>query len=126
MSQDKKLDKPKGKVHKVTLTGKARIVASSDMSVTTQYDVMGQVLDQAAQPTLPQATQRLKTDKEPVSNRGARMSSALAYNTLPKTLDKQISIFDVLNQEQAIRRVIVENNLDKIGAELSVPEQSRL
>jgi hypothetical protein len=126
MSQDKKLDKPKGKVHKVTLTGKARIVASSDMSVTTQYDVMGQVLDQAAQPTLPQATQRLKTDKEPVSNRGARMSSALAYNTLPKTLDKQISIFDVLNQEQAIRRVIVENNLDKIGAELSVPEQRAL
>lgn len=122
MSQDKKpyKPKPKGKVHKITLTGKARIVASSDLQA------IGQVLDQAAQTTLPQATQRLKTDKEPVSNRGARMSSALAYNTLPKTLDKQVSTFDVLNQEQAIRRVIVENNLDKIGAELSVPEQRAL
>ena len=126
MSQDKQPPKPKGKVHKVTITGKARIVASSDMSVAAEYDVIEQVLDKAAEPTLPQATKRLKTDNEPISNRGARMSTALAYNTLPKTLDKQVSIFDVLNQEQAIRRVIVENNLDKIGAELSVPEQRAL
>jgi hypothetical protein len=51
---------------------------------------------------------------------------ALISNTLPKTLNKQTSIFDVLNQEQAIRRVIIENNLDKIGAELTVPEQRAL
>lgn len=58
--------------------------------------------------------------------RGARQSQALAYNTLPKSLDKQVSIFDVLNQDQAIRKTIMENNLDKIGAELSVPEQRAL
>lgn len=63
---------------------------------------------------------------EPTKRRGARMSTALAYNTLPKSLDKQVSIFDVLNQDQAIRKTIMENNLDKIGAELSVPEQRAL
>jgi len=125
MSQGKR-PKPSGKLHKVTITGKARIIASSDISVSAQYDVIGQMLDKAAEPTLPQATQRLKADQEPVSNRGARMSTALAYNTLPKALNKQVSIFDVLNQEQALRRVIIENNLDKIGAELSVPEQRAL
>jgi len=54
--------------------------------------------------------------------RGARVSKALAYNTLPKSLDKQSSIFDLLNQDQTTRKLIIENNLDKIGAELSVRE----
>lgn len=58
--------------------------------------------------------------------RGARQSQALAYNTLPKSLDKQSSIFDILNQDQAIRKEIVTNNLDKIGAELSVTQQRAL
>lgn len=59
-------------------------------------------------------------------DRGARMSTALAYNTLPKSLNKQSSIFDVLNQDQAIKKEIITNNLDKIGAELAVPEQRAL
>ena len=58
--------------------------------------------------------------------RGARQSQALAYNTLPKSLDKQSSIFDILNQDQAIRKEIVTNNLDKIGAELTVTQQRAL
>jgi len=58
--------------------------------------------------------------------RGARQSQALAYNTLPKSLDKQSSIFDILNQDQAIRKEIITNNLDKIGAELSVTQQRAL
>ena len=58
--------------------------------------------------------------------RGARQSQALAYNTLPKSLDKQSSIFDILNQDQAIREEILTNNLDKIGAELSVTQQRAL
>lgn len=66
----------------------------------------------------------LKTDK--AKRRGARQSQALAYNTLPKSLDKQSSIFDILNQDQAIRKEIITNNLDKIGAELTVPEQRAL
>lgn len=66
----------------------------------------------------------LKTDK--TKRRGARQSQALAYNTLPKSLDKQSSIFDILNQDQAIRKEIVTNNLDKIGAELSVTQQRAL
>ena len=58
--------------------------------------------------------------------RGARQSQALAYNTLPKSLDKQSSIFDILNQDQATRKEIITNNLDKIGAELSVTQQTAL
>ena len=67
-------------------------------------------------------TGNIVTPTEPTKRRGARMSTALAYNTLPKSLDKQVSIFDVLNQDQALRKAIVTNNLDKIGAELSVRE----
>lgn len=66
----------------------------------------------------------LETDK--AKRRGARQSQALAYNTLPKSLDKQSSIFDILNQDQAIRKEIVTNNLDKIGAELTVTQQRAL
>ena len=66
----------------------------------------------------------LETNK--TKRRGARQSQALAYNTLPKSLDKHSSIFDILNQDQAIRKEIITNNLDKIGAELSVPEQRAL
>lgn len=66
----------------------------------------------------------LETDK--AKRRGARQSQALAYNTLPKSLDKQSSIFDILNKDQAIRKEIITNNLDKIGAELTVPEQRAL
>jgi len=66
----------------------------------------------------------LETDK--AKRRGARQSQALAYNTLPKSLDKQSSIFDILNQDQAIRKEIITNNLDKIGAELTVTQQRAL
>ncbi len=65
-------------------------------------------------------------DIETTKRRGARQSQALAYNTLPKSLEKQTSIFDVLNQDQALRKTIIENNLDKIGAELSVTQQRAL
>jgi len=71
-------------------------------------------------------TGNIITPTETKKRRGARMSTALAYNTLPKSLNKQASIFDILNQDQAIRKEIVTNNLDKIGAELSVPEQRAL
>ena len=40
--------------------------------------------------------------RDETKRRGARQSQALAYNTLPKSLDKQSSIFDILNQDQAI------------------------
>jgi hypothetical protein len=69
------------------------------------------------------STPTLDTRKE---RRGARQSQALAYNTLPKSLNKQASIFDILNQDQAIRKEIITNNLNTIGAELSVPEQRAL
>ncbi len=64
--------------------------------------------------------------EDKTKRRGARQSQALAYNTLPKSLDKQSSIFDILNQDQAIRKEIITNNLDKIGAELSVTQQRAL
>jgi hypothetical protein len=71
-------------------------------------------------------TGNIVTPTETTKRRGARQSQALAYNTLPKSLDKQSSIFDILNQDQAIRKEIVTNNLDKIGAELSVTQQRAL
>ena len=71
-------------------------------------------------------TGNIVTPTETTKRRGARQSQALAYNTLPKSLDKQSSIFDILNQDQAMSKKIVTNNLDKIGAELSVPEQRAL
>ena len=64
--------------------------------------------------------------EDKTKRRGARQSQALAYNTLPKSLDKQSSIFDILNQDQAIRKEIITNNLDKIGAELTVTQQRAL
>lgn len=71
-------------------------------------------------------TGNIVTPTETTKRRGARQSQALAYNTLPKSLDKQSSIFDILNQDQAIRKEIVTNNLDKIGAELTVTQQRAL
>ena len=71
-------------------------------------------------------TGNIVTPTETTKRRGARQSQALAYNTLPKSLDKQSSIFDILNQDQAIREEILTNNLDKIGAELSVTQQRAL
>jgi hypothetical protein len=65
-------------------------------------------------------------DIDKAKRRGARQSQALAYNTLPKSLNKQASIFDILNQDQAIRKEIITNNLDTIGAELSVTQQRAL
>ena len=71
--------------------------------------------------------------EDKTKRRGARQSQALAYNTLPKSLDKQSSIFEILNDDQKIReelklanQVHISNNLDKIGAELTVPEQRAL
>jgi hypothetical protein len=113
----------RGIPRKATITGTARIIAAD---AKAQLDAMEQVLDQSAQSTLPQASQRLKAEEKQEPNKGGRMSQALAYNTLPKTLNKQLSIFEALNHEQTMRRVIVENNLDKIGAELSVSEQRAL
>lgn len=68
----------------------------------------------------------LAPEEQKKTRRGARQSQALAYNTLPKSLDKQSSIFDILNQDQAIRKEIITHNLDKIGAELSVTQQRAL
>lgn len=78
-----------------------------------------------AEETLVQAP-IITPETDPTKRRGARQSQALAYNTLPKSLDKQSSIFDILNQDQAIRKEIVTNNLDKIGAELTVTQQRAL
>jgi hypothetical protein len=69
---------------------------------------------------------KMELQEDTKKRQGARQSQALAYNTLPKSLERQSSIFDILNQDQAIRKEIVTNNLDKIGAELSVTQQRAL
>lgn len=85
-----------------------------------KLDILAETTAQLSEaPSVP-----LETDK--AKRRGARQSQALAYNTLPKSLDKQSSIFDILNQDQAIRKEIITHNLDKIGAELSVTQQRAL
>lgn len=86
----------------------------------TKLELVAEATAQLSEaPSVPLETNKTK-------RRGARQSQALAYNTLPKSLDKQSSIFDMLNQDQAIRKKIVTNNLDKIGAELSVTQQRAL
>lgn len=86
----------------------------------TKLELVAEATAQLSEaPSVPLETNKTK-------RRGARQSQALAYNTLPKSLDKQSSIFDILNQDQAIRKEIVTNNLDKIGAELSVTQQRAL
>lgn len=102
--------------------GKRAIKHSTDayLKKPNELEVIAETTAQLSNaPSVP-----LETDK--TKRRGARQSQALAYNTLPKSLDKQSSIFDILNQDQAIRKEIITNNLDKIGAELTVPEQRAL
>ena len=86
----------------------------------TKLELVAEATAQLSEaPSVPLETNKTK-------RRGARQSQALAYNTLPKSLDKQSSIFDILNQDQAIRKEIITHNLDKIGAELSVTQQRAL
>jgi hypothetical protein len=88
-------------------------------------DFVRQVLSQYDVETV-SLTGNIVSPTETKKRLGARQSQALAYNTLPKSLDKQSSIFDVLNQDQAIRKEIITHNLDKIGAELTVTQQRAL
>ncbi len=83
-----------------TITGKARIVANSQAA--------GQL----------NSASRLQ---EPLKRRqkGARMSVALAANTLQKPLYEQTNLFEKINGDQKMVQAIQEKNIQQLGATLS-------
>lgn len=58
--------------------------------------------------------------------KGARVSTSLAYQTLPKEDEEELPLLRALNQEQGLRNALIENNISEIGANLTVGEWQAL
>lgn len=58
--------------------------------------------------------------------KGARISTSLASQTLPKTDEEELPIIQMLEREQSLHKALIENNLSEIGAQLTVGEWQAL
>lgn len=85
-----------------------------------QTEISGQVSVTKEESELTGYRPTAKKDKK----KGARISTAVVTNTIPKLEKKQMDIFEILEQEQSFRQQIQEtsvvSNMEKLGANLSV------
>lgn len=66
------------------------------------------------------------SDSENKKKRGARVSTSLVSQTLPKTEEEELPIIQMLEREQSLHKALIENNLSEIGANLTCGEWQAL
>ena len=92
----------------------------ADEELIKQTDISGQVSITKEENGLTGYRPTIKDDKK----KGARMSTAVITNTIPKLEKKQMDIFEILEREQSFKQQIqgtsIVSNIEKLGANLSV------
>lgn len=87
-----------------------------------QADISGQVSVIKKDSGLADYRPTTKDDKR----KGARISTSLVSQTLPKTEEEELPIIQMLEREQSLKKALAENNLSEIGANLTCGEWQAL
>ena len=96
--------------------------AKADEELIKQTDISGQVSVTKEESGLTGYRPTIKDDKK----KGARVSTSLVSQTLPKTEEEELPIIQMLEREQSLKKALIENNLSEIGANLTCGEWQAL